>query len=67
LANTAPVTAQRIETFLNRAQAQIQMQRWDDALASLESVLALSATHPKAHELRQQVLSRLSRRNGSGP
>lgn len=53
---------QRVETYLNRAQAQIQLQRWMDALVSLEAALALAPDHAKAQELRTQVMVRLGRR-----
>ena len=52
---------QQVETFLNRAQAQIQMQRWADALVSLDAAIALHPVHGKAHELRAQVLARMGR------
>ena len=54
-------SAQQLDTFLNRAQAQIQMQRWPDARVSLEAALALAPDHPKALELHAQVLARLRR------
>jgi Tfp pilus assembly protein PilF len=54
--------SQQVEAYLNRAQAQIQLQRWTDALASLEAVIALQSDHARAHELRAQVLFRLDRR-----
>lgn len=52
---------QQVETFLNRAQAQIQMQRWADALVSLDAAIALHPAHAKAQELRAQVLARMGR------
>ncbi len=55
-------STQRVETDLNRAQAQVQLQRWMDALVSLEAALALAPDHAKAQELRTQVMVRLGRR-----
>ncbi len=55
------VSAQQLDTFLNRAQAQIQMQRWLDAQISLDAALTLAPDHPKALELQAQVLARLRR------
>lgn len=53
--------AQQLETCLNRAQAQMQMQRWSDALESLDAALVLDPQHPKANELRTLVRARLDR------
>ena len=46
----------------NRAQAQVLLQRWDDALASLDVVIGLSPEHVQAHQVRLSVLERLNRR-----
>ena len=51
-----------VQAHFNRAQAQVMMQRWSDALASLDRVIALSPEHAQAHEMRLRLLSRLDKR-----
>ncbi|MEY2803061.1 MAG: hypothetical protein RL657_397 [Pseudomonadota bacterium] len=51
-----------VQAHFNRAQAQVLLQRWDGALASLDVVIGLSPEHVQAHQVRLSVLERLNRR-----
>jgi hypothetical protein len=51
-----------VQAHFNRAQAQVLLQRWHDALASLDAVIDLNPEHAQAHEMRLRLLSRLDKR-----
>lgn len=51
-----------VQAHFNRAQAQVLLQRWEDALINLERVIAMWPEHAQAHEMRLTVLARLNRR-----
>ncbi len=55
-----------VQGHFNRAQAQVLLQRWADALASLEVVIAMCPEHAPAHEMRLWILARTEEQAPTG-